>query len=231
MQGDAILKSWDHPRVCGEQDGQRRVTLANRGSPPRVRGTAHSLAADQQIPRITPACAGNRIQGVEKLVVGWDHPRVCGEQSRWTMCPRWPGGSPPRVRGTVQISVHLVERHRITPACAGNSISSANSINIIWDHPRVCGEQRRRPWKWGCLRGSPPRVRGTAIPAMLAGARKWITPACAGNSFMAYSSAMLTQDHPRVCGEQHTLATTAGGAGGSPPRVRGTAVYLSLIHI
>ena len=34
--------------------------------------------------RITPACAGNSVEGVEKLVVGWDHPRVCGEQMHYT---------------------------------------------------------------------------------------------------------------------------------------------------
>ena len=87
----------------------------------------------------------------------------------------------------------------------------------------MCGEQHKlRPFYQHYL-GSPPRVRGTAQKAMEMGLFEGITPACAGNSFMAYSSAMLTQDHPRVCGEQHTLATTAGGAGGSPPRVRGTA--------
>ena len=71
--------------------------------------------------RITPACAGNRIEGVEKLVVGWDHPRVCGEQAHLPAPHKNPRGSPPRVRGTVKFSGQGYMGSGITPACAGNS--------------------------------------------------------------------------------------------------------------
>ena len=97
--------------------------------------------------------------------------------------------------------------------------------------------------------GSPPRVRGTGQHRVRDRVRQGITPACAGNSFMAYSTAMLTQDHPRVCGEQVSFAACwhsrlgsprvcgeqqaaqcrAKDPQGSPPRVRGTAVGIDLL--
>ena len=52
---------------------------------------------------------------------------------------------------------------------------------IIEDHPRVCGEQSLLCPKQQRLRGSPPRVRGTAILAESKRQNEGITPACAGN--------------------------------------------------
>ena len=48
----------------------------------------------------------------------------------------------------------------ITPAYAGNRVSSFLGDTDTWDHPRVCGEKLNPldhvalPW------GSPPRMRG-----------------------------------------------------------------------
>ena len=70
--------------MCGEQSRARGKRLFAIGSPPRVRGTVVHKAHKGIPDRITPACAGNSVEGVEKLVVGWDHPRVCGEQMHYT---------------------------------------------------------------------------------------------------------------------------------------------------
>ena len=110
----------------------------------------------------------------------------------------------------------------ITPACAGNSSGPMWWAISAWDHPRVCGEQQADFRRHAGVHGSPPRVRGTDICSADHRLNKRITPACAGNSFMAYSSAMLTQDHPRVCGEQNPLWERGMKWAGSPPRVRGT---------
>ncbi len=92
--------------------------------------------------RITPACAGNSIISSKTSYVSKDHPRVCGEQHT-----RYYGfhrclGSPPRVRGTVILILILILILRITPACAGNSLTAFTLKEIAEDHPRVCGEQR-----------------------------------------------------------------------------------------
>ena len=70
------------------------------------------------------------------------------------------------------------------------------------------------------LRGSPPRVRE---PPQVAGVwKQWrrITPACAGTTDFAVSSASFPKDHPRVCGNHAIQITTQAHISGSPPRVR-----------
>ena len=177
------------------------------------------------------------------MVWAWDHPRVCGEQS----ChrpnrfagrdhPRVCGeqrvrqkpilglrGSPPRVRGTARPHPRHRAGNRITPACAGNSLISPESYDMMWDHPRVCGEQPPAGQEPRQKAGSPPRVRGTGRGRQKGGASFGITPACAGNSATAPTAVYLALDHPRVCGKQAGPATQQAVQQGSPPRVRGTA--------
>ena len=71
---------------------------------------------------------------------------------------------------------------RITPACAGNSQSEKLGLFAEEDHPRVCGEQFVFASRLDRERGSPPRVRGTALENLLDKGTDGITPACAGNS-------------------------------------------------
>ena len=92
------------------------------------------------------------------------------------------------------------------------------------------------------VRGSPPRVRGTANRGGHDRGAGWITPACAGNSFFPpappipawitpacagnrprlQQAVLLRRDHPRVCGEQSPISMAFCVGMGSPPRVRGT---------
>ena len=50
----------DHPRVCGEKFTSAARSLAQIGSPPRVRGKAEQGGHHMGKTRITPACAGKR---------------------------------------------------------------------------------------------------------------------------------------------------------------------------
>ena len=52
-------------------------------------------------------------------------------------------------------------------------------------------------------KGSPPRVRGEAIDALLFGCGKGITPACAGRRLAQHRAGRIEKDHPRVCGEKN----------------------------
>ena len=111
----------DHPRVCGEQFFQQKLLLPWIGSPPRVRGTENHIRHGYQFGRITPACAGNSRQWIDRQEVFWDHPRVCGEQCMPCSPRGITKGSPPRVRGTAHVNTSPFPPSRITPACAGNS--------------------------------------------------------------------------------------------------------------
>ena len=93
--------------MCGEQPFGPVHYSAGLGSPPRVRGTA---LADGYLPLdagITPACAGNSSFPAPWLRRRRDHPRVCGEQVLPLHQIDPDGGSPPRVRGTVDIRVDV----------------------------------------------------------------------------------------------------------------------------
>ncbi len=75
-----LLRTRDHPRVCGEHFKARSVLICAAGSSPRVRGTP----------------AGFMSKGTYLR----DHPRVCGEHFTAPMEARTLPGSSPRVRGT-----------------------------------------------------------------------------------------------------------------------------------
>ena len=147
---------------------------------------------------------------------------MCGEQTSRAITRDQQAGSPPRVRGTVVAIVCNVASIRITPACAGNSLSMRDNGQVRQDHPRVCGEQRAKAGKWICSAGSPPRVRGTAYATLDDLEQAGITPACAGNSSPDVAFKSGTRDHPRVCGEQVWTHPPEWCRAGSPPRVRGT---------
>ena len=89
----------DHPRVCGEKPGVIGVQTEPLG--------------------ITPACAGKRALAECGKCLRRDHPRVCGEKVVDPPVARCGVGSPPRVRGKVQIAGYTTYKDRITPACAG----------------------------------------------------------------------------------------------------------------
>ena len=141
LAGEEKWSLKDHPRVCGEQSWSCKWNEYFIGSPPRVRGTVRLLSKTSIIGRITPACAGNRLNLYRPSIQTGDHPRVCGEQicsiRRKPICE----GSPPRVRGTGRCHSEFQDIHGITPACAGNRSLPGLSFFLIEDHPRVCGEQ------------------------------------------------------------------------------------------
>ena len=152
----------DHPRVCGEQPNISPASRSHLGSPPRVRGTVLPGRCPLRRHRITPACAGNRLTYIGRLTAPKDHPRVCGEQCMVGRGAGKDGGSPPRVRGTESMPRRRLSTLGITPACAGNRPGRSPAARRRWDHPRVCGEQRKYTLNFLCEPGSPPRVRGTA---------------------------------------------------------------------
>ena len=92
----------------------------------------------------------------------------------------------------------------------------------------MCGEQTRSKYFPVAASGSPPRVRGTADLLVVHGTTQRITPACAGNRMAEQRFINEIKDHPRVCGEQACIASTARRISGSPPRVRGTGSFCGL---
>ena len=114
-------------------------------------------------------------------------------------------------------------RFWITPAYAGKSYAPAFSFPILEDHPRVCGEKWRIRWKNTQTTGSPPRMRGKAMPRLFLFPFWRITPAYAGKRIAELQTPAVSWDHPRVCGEKVPITCVPKYALGSPPRMRGKA--------
>ena len=188
-----------------------------------MRGKAEVRHERDQEPGITPACAGKRHCPRFRPGKTRDHPRVCGEKSSLMQMDVGPLGSPPRMRGKGLVGFELDIRIRITPACAGKSLSPAPEKALPGDHPRMCGEKFNcnpgSPQHWG----SPPHMRGKAKIFRRWSAEMGITPAYAGKSARILKRRTEKRDHPRVCGEKAVCSAVARQRLGSPPRMRGKA--------
>ena len=166
--------------MCGEKTAQIAEILNLPGSPPRVRGKVITLHFSQSPPRITPACAGKRHKKAPKSAGTEDHPRVCGEKTKYIPLRKPNAGSPPRVRGKGYSFEFWLALIGITPACAGKSQCKHHSSDPEEDHPRVCGEKSASMPIRHSPSGSPPRVRGKVKTIAKIEAQTRITPACAG---------------------------------------------------
>ena len=172
--------------------------------------------------RIIPAHAGNSSESLEPLCELPDHPRACGELSRFAHATISIIGSSPRMRGTHGSIPRLHSLVRIIPAHAGNSACRARCPSVFSDHPRACGELevRHRSWRWEV--GSSPRMRGTLELRGETRVLRRIIPAHAGNSREHFDIVDVFSDHPRACGELEHRSPTGRICGGSSPRMRGT---------
>ena len=200
-----------------------------QGSSPRVRGTLvlrHHGKADTGI---IPACAGNTVSGLRRVIVCRDHPRVCGEHCRRARACDVRRGSSPRVRGTHRVLWRTGYRPGIIPACAGNTDIIKTGNPTARDHPRVCGEHEVTPDNIAGYTGSSPRVRGTLSQVVAQFVGVGIIPACAGNTWRETGAQTRHWDHPRVCGEHPSDTGKLVWVPGSSPRVRGTPLFPSSI--
>ena len=170
---------------------------------------------------ITPAHAGKRGWYCSRCCNVWDHPRACGEKKFARLYSKRASGSPPRMRGKESQLITRHKREGITPAHAGKSFLSDGATARCRDHPRACGEKALYDSYAMFDAGSPPRMRGKVIAAMLIGGGVGITPAHAGKRYKRNVIAQFARDHPRACGEKITVYALPVPHRGSPPRMRG----------
>ena len=173
---------------------------------------------------ITPAYAGKREGPKNAQSKVGDHPRVCGEKCIPLTRGHGRQGSPPRMRGKVQLGEIDLQDIWITPAYAGKSGPCPDRVPPAGDHPRVCGEKSQSTSASPRALGSPPRVRGKGVKQSNSRIRMGITPAYAGKSCIYRSTTSISWDHPRVCGEKSFKTSTSCWSKGSPPRMRGKGI-------
>ena len=166
-----------------------------------MRGKAGSAADGVDHTGITPAYAGKRSCAANMRQLVKDHPRLCGEKrcrSRHCVTVQ---GSPPPMRGKVNLMVLTVTALGITPAYAGKRDCHRSQVHRWRDHPRLCGEK------------SPFCV------CLIS--RGGITPAYAGKSHTRSTGTVPDRDHPRLCGEKAYAGANTNRWIGSPPPMRG----------
>ena len=110
-------------------------------------------------------------------------------------------GSPPQVRGKLFSKKPAGIPTGITPAGAGKTLINEPDVVLV--------------------SGSPPQVRGKRVMGFWLSLRAGITPAGAGKTRSLPGKRLLTQDHPRRCGENGYSDTAFKPPAGSPPQVRG----------
>ena len=207
--------------MCGEYAPSFALKGWDHGSSPRVRGIRKRRSFPTQCTRFIPACAGNTLCC---LFVCFDctvHPRVCGEYEHRTASDTPGDGSSPRVRGIPPDYPGRDVTPRFIPACAGNTITPADSGGGCSVHPRVCGEYARMKKTLQVLTGSSPRVRGILRRPRPPPRGTRFIPACAGNTPAVGRGGWFDAVHPRVCGEYATQSAISNPVRGSSPRVRG----------
>ena len=126
---------------------------------------------------------------------------MCGKNLSETITELEPSGSPPRVREKLCKKFKIYFKTRITPACAGKTLSKLVHIPRYRDHPRVCGKNVKYINDDMFVSGSPPRVREKPCGVTSLILSNGITPACAGKTSHRTSHNRLYWDHPRVCGK------------------------------
>ena len=170
----------DHPRACGEKTPVRFYENGVPGSPPRMRGKGVKARYERVAVGITPAHAGKRRRSPSTPRRWKDHPRACGEKSISRPKSGPSTGSPPRMRRKDVQNLRAGRVPGITPAYAGKSASRNMTCLTNRDHPRVCGEKKLRGNIVGDCPGSPPRMRGKGLVAVVPCVVTGITPAYAG---------------------------------------------------
>ena len=178
----AIVRPWDHPRVCGEHSRLFNPMQSLQGSSPRMRGAPPYLHLWGRPYRIIPAYAGSTTAPERPSWRCRDHPRVCGEHYTLVFLIQRMMGSSPRMRGAPASRALEIGLRRIIPAYAGSTQEGSPSPRSKRDHPRVCGEHHASRILGARGAGSSPRMRGArrVLIAKEHGGR--IIPAYAGST-------------------------------------------------
>ena len=211
----------DHPRACGANVGVRQDITYKVGSSPRVRGKQWHVFEFRAEHRIIPARAGQTCHHGELAEPVTDHPRACGANHGGVVVYVQPPGSSPRVRGKPLAPAGHMAFARIIPARAGQTFQRSKTWQPTPDHPRACGANPFSGLAVALIAGSSPRVRGKPRFGRAESVVLRIIPARAGQTRCLYFCFFCCSDHPRACGANLELATSADVNAGSSPRVRG----------
>ena len=114
-------------------------------------------------------------------------------------------GLSPRVRGSQNVAVGILDIDGSIPASAGKPCDSSCDRCSIRVYPRECGEADTGPDSSEQARGLSPRVRGSPYRYPRLACRVRSIPASAGKPFLTVFGADCNAVYPRECGEAGRL--------------------------
>ena len=196
-----------HPRVCGEDRRQWRSCARGRETPPRMRGRLLSRVMTALAEGNTPAYAGKTGVALDGARLVRKHPRVCGEDTQYLTTRQLHLETPPRMRGRPFYAGVFGTPNGNTPAYAGKTSAMSRSRSGTGKHPRVCGEDHEIIRKYMKKRETPPRMRGRHLTTTGEHVDGRNTPAYAGKTFLSAICSPVCWKHPRVCGEDFSIAS------------------------
>ena len=112
-------------------------------------------------------------------------------------------------------------RFRLIPAHAGKTVAAVSMIVAASAHPRACGENASSATDVSTPMGSSPRMRGKHPRRHADISSQRLIPAHAGKTLAKALGDVLSQAHPRACGENPSTIALVVSAAGSSPRMRG----------
>ena len=137
----------DHPRGCGEHNGDEEHAGCRWGSSPRMRGALIIRRGDEPGVGIIPADAGSTCGPSAWRSPRPDHPRGCGEHCcQGSLSPSHTGSSP-RMWGARHVLFEVGPGPGIIPADAGSTSRWPRASGTTADHPRGCGEHSASSWR------------------------------------------------------------------------------------
>ena len=156
-------------------------------------------------------------------------------------------GTSPRMRGKLFVPDTLSSFHRNIPAYAGKTDRHhGHLVELYGTSPRMRGKRdphQRTPRThgnipayagktrgvWGGVGlgwGTSPRMRGKPHEHARRPAKPGNIPVYAGKTQLPNLTAGLSEEHPRVCGENSERDIQDSGKAGTSPRMRGKRLLL-----
>ena len=178
---------------------------------------------------IIPADAGLTRVSVVEVILNRDHPRGCGAHCNNDIRRIFPGGSSPRMRGSLTFPRVAYALAGIIPADAGLTCTVELSEFAFWDHPRGCGAHHLCLYSRLDNLGSSPRMRGSLSVLKHIYDTMGIIPADAGLTYSHSLHHITIWDHPRGCGAHSSSGHRGRSVQGSSPRMRGSQNPLTLL--
>ena len=210
-----------HPRVGGENIHVLLDECEERGSSPRGRGKLSLSLWITRLFGLIPAWAGKTNARMVWSSQAMAHPRVGGENPRYSIVIGPSQGSSPRGRGKRGLGAGDTLTVGLIPAWAGKTRFGVGLASGRWAHPRVGGENVKSDSWTSLTSGSSPRGRGKPTTPAANPAPSRLIPAWAGKTAGRSTSSTPHGAHPRVGGENFGGGQVPALAGGSSPRGRG----------